>query len=496
MNPEEFTLFKENIARLGTRPSAYSRFPMRNSSVRKEYTLIDIKGILSRGDPFEIRQLSRHFYRYSGVYSRAVEYFATLLAYRTVMVPKFDTSRPPKKAPLLRSYYKACDFIDAIKVPTTFSDVTRSILIEGVFFGILIGDDTGAGDSWTLSQLPVEYCRTRFKTSDNLNILEFNLTYFITIAEQAYIEAALTAFPPHVAAAYNAYKLGQLTDPWIEILPSDGAAVFYYGDIVPLLASTIPSIFSYMEAQDRESERDENELYKLLIQKMPLDEEGNLKIPMPEVLAMHEAVSNMLRDKNTIEVLTTFGETSMESVQDSSTTNASNSRLEKYKESVFDEIGTSSGIFNSQGNLAVGKSIEKDTGLMTTWAAMYANWLSYQINRLYTGKNWSFTVDILPISYFNMKDMSAMYLSAAQFGFSKIYAGVASGVKQSQLKPLLSFEEDYLGLSESLIPLQSSHTASAEGAKDGKTKNGLTTEGGRPTLDDTKKADKTVQNEN
>ena len=85
-------------------------------------------------------------------------------------------------------------------------------------------------------------------------------------------------------------------------------------------------------------------------------------------------------------------------------------------------------------------------------------------------------------------------------------AGVAIGIKQKDQLSLMSFENDILEMASKMIPLQSSYTTSgADIKKEEKTEEkqaksdviqDLDNSGGRPTLDDTAKTDKTEQNEN
>jgi hypothetical protein len=59
--------------------------------------------------------------------------------------------------------------------------------------------------------------------------------------------------------------------------PVDGGACFCFSDDpTPLLLASIPQLKKLEDAVEREEKRDENELYKLLIQKMPIDNDGEL----------------------------------------------------------------------------------------------------------------------------------------------------------------------------------------------------------------------------
>jgi len=72
------------------------------------------------------------------------------------------------------------------------------------------------------------------------------------------------------------------------------------------------------DAVGREEKRDENELYKLLIQKMPTDSNGHLVFELDEIAEIHAGVSAMLKDLDTVDVLTTLGDATLENLQDSS----------------------------------------------------------------------------------------------------------------------------------------------------------------------------------
>jgi hypothetical protein len=51
---------------------------------------------------------------------------------------------------------------------------------------------------------------------------------------------------------------------------------------------------------------------------MPIDNNGNLVFELEEVADIHESIANMLKDVDTVDVLTTFGDTSLESLQETS----------------------------------------------------------------------------------------------------------------------------------------------------------------------------------
>ena len=131
----------------------------------------------------------------------------------------------------------------------------------------------------------------------------------------------------------------------------------------------------------------------------------------------------------------------------------------------------------------------------------FATFLTYHANRKFPNKKFFLEVSIMPITHYNRKEMFDLYLKGAQYGYSKIMAGVASGIKQSNLLSLITLENEYLNLAETMIPLQYSHTTSGkdvqEEAKRDKNKDSNVTDdkGVAPKKDGMEKSDKTRQNE-
>ena len=169
-------------------------------------------------------------------------------------------------------------------------------------------------------------------------------------------------------------------------------------------------------------------------------------------------------------------------------------------------MGRSSILFNANGNASLAYSIQKDEGFIRALNEIYSAWIRYQVNQKYATSTCSFDFTILETTTFNQKEIQSQFFQAAQYGYSKMVAGVAIGIKQKDQLSLMSFENDILEMASKMIPLQSSYTTSgADIKKEEKTEEkqaksnviqDLDNSGGRPTLDDTAKTDKTEQNEN
>lgn len=420
-----------------------------------------------------------------------------------MVIPVYQEGRG-SKAQILKAFHAALDFVDKLDVPNTFARITTEWIKTGVYNGILRKD----GDKVSIQDLPLEYCRTRFKDFNNLNILEFNLNYFNRISDETLRTEAVLTFPEIVQKAYKQWINHKLDDPWVMLPAADGGINFsFISDQTPLLIASIPKLKELDDAVKREEKRDENELYKLLIQQLPIDKEGELVFQLEEAAEMHASVADMLQDSDTVDVLTTFGDTTLESLQESSAASQSADRIEKYKKDAWDALGRGEILFNPEGSSSLPYAIKKDEALMIAYLNVYESWIKFHLNDEFGRKDVTFDFEILPTTVFNRQDLQTSYFRGAQYGYSKMYAGVAMGIKQMDQLSLMNFENEFLQMSLKMVPLQSSYTTSgntiqneeknnsaAKNTTGNSLSNDITNTGGRPELPDEQKSEKTQAN--
>ena len=215
----------------------------------------------------------------------------------------------------------------------------------------------------------------------------------------------------------------------------------------------------------------------------------------------------MLKDIDTVDVLTTFGDTDLESLQESSAATQSADRIEKYKKNAWDALGRGSILFNAEGSSSLAYSIKKDEALMIGYLNVYESWLRFHLNRLFARKGLEFDFEILPTTVFNRQDLQQTYFRGAQYGYSKMFAGVAMGIKQRDQISLMDFENEFLQMSTKMVPLQSSYTTSGTAVANEEKNNSsaqttiktqvssdIDNKGGRPELPDEQKSEKTQAN--
>lgn len=462
-----------------------------NSVASHDFTLEEIQDIIRSGDINQLRELSRLYYRTNSNYRNKVDYLVSLPYYDTVVTPIFEGKG--SQTQIIKAFYNACQFIESLDIRNTLTRITRAWIINGIYCGLLCE----AEGKVVIYDLPIQYCRTRFKDFNNLNVLEFNITYFDNFMHDIeYRNKIIGTFPVEIQAAWKLWQAGKLGDPWVMIPSSHGGVSFCFAeDQSPAIISSIPDLLALKNAIGREEKRDENELYKLLIQRMPIDSEGHLAFELDEVAEMHAGVATMLQDLDTVDVLTTFGDTTLENLQDSGSASQSSDKIDKYAKNAWGALGGGELLFNPDGSSTLAYMIQKDESYMKTYLNMYATWIKYLINERFSRNGVTFDFEILPTTRYNIKDFRNSYFQSAQYGYSKMYAGVACGIKQLDQISLMKFENEYLEMNKFMIPLQSSYTSSgATPAPSSGSSNASGGQVGRPELDDTEKSEKTQAN--
>lgn len=500
--PRDFSVFKKSLNSI----SSVSLSEYSNNRYGKKYrskerkTAEEIDEILLRDDENEIRELSRLYWGLSGLYKRLIEYVATMLTYDVLIIPKINPTKTPEKNKVLNILSNASYFIDNLDIEQELPRILTIVLVDGAYYGFFKECENG---KFLFQDLDPNYCRTRYKSANNLPVLEFDLTYFIKIEGMSAVTVVdeLNLYPKYVVKAYEKFfkantreKDGKYyindrkeleNNKWL-IIPDTLGVVFYYKEIRPFFATVIESVEDLNEYKGIEKALDKQELKKILLQKIPMDSNGELLFTLEEAEELHKAAVKMLRNNPDIDVFTSLAETEMLELQDSKQANRDN--LEKIERSVYNEAGISKNLFASDGTTALDFSQVADFALAYNMSKPFATFLSYHANRKFQDKKFFLEVTILPITHYNREKIFDLYLNGAQYGYSKIMTGVAAGVKQSNLLNLNTLENDYLDLATKMIPLQSSHTTSGtDVANEGK--------GGAPKKDGTQKSDKTRKNE-
>jgi hypothetical protein len=109
---------------------------------------------------------------------------------------------------------------------------------------------------------------------------------------------------------------------------------------IPLFLNAIPAILDLDAAQDLDRRKQMQKLLKIVVQKLPMDKNGDLIFDVDEARDIHNNAVQMLKRAVGVDVLTTFADIDSIDMSDKNTT-TSQDDLAKVERSVFNALGIS-----------------------------------------------------------------------------------------------------------------------------------------------------------
>ena len=462
---------------------------------------------IQRSDYNLMRDISNFYYKTSGIYNRLCRYMAYMYRYDWYVTP-YINSDSAKDEKVLDGFNKTLMYLDNFGAKKFFGEAALKVLRNGAYYGYI----TKNADRATIQELPPKYCRSRFTAATGQPLVEFNMRffddYFSTTAQK---QRMLEVFPPEFKKGYALYKQNKLppdfagdTSGWY-LLDAESAIKFNInGEDFPAFISVIPSIIALDEAQGLDRKKMEQQLLKIIIQKMPMDKNGDLIFDVDEARELHNNAVRMLGRAIGIDVLTTFADVEVADMHSTSATNADDKSMDRVKSAIYDQAGISQMQFNTDGNIALEKSILNDEASMYNLIQQFEQFLNILIKDFNKNpKKIYYKVQILGTTIYNYKDLSKLYKEQTQLGYSKMLPQIALGQSQSSILATAHFENDILDLVSTFIPPMQSSTMNADAIKQrngGNNKNNGNNASdngnGRPTKESQGEAvtEKTMQN--
>lgn len=482
---------------------------------------------INNGNIDAMREISNFFYKTSGIYNRMCRYMAYIYRYDWMItpvvnrglsvVPKADKDlTETNKNKALEDFFKILKTFDEFNVKKFCGDVALKVIRNGCYYGYLIPTTNG---KISVQELPPRYCRTRFCINEQ-PVVQFNMSFFddfyLTVEQRTKV---LNLFPDEFKKGYRAYKQGKLngrdfpgdTSGWYTLDPNNTIKFNINGDDYPLFIAAIPTLIDLDIARDLDQKRMAQKLLRIIIQKMPLDKNGDSIFDIDEAKELHNNAVKMLKKSIGTDVLTTFADVDVADMSDKSNTTQSDD-VNRVKMSVFDEFGTSVDNFNSTSNAALKYSDLNDASNMYNLLQQFEGFLNRLLKPYNTNsKRVYYTAQILETTNSNYQDMAKLYREQTQLGFSKMLPQIALGQSESSILATAYWENEILNLIEVFVPPISSATmnadtlqaltgksadnnAAAAGQSSGSSQIQSDSKAGRPEKADEDKSDKTIAN--
>lgn len=408
------------------------------------------------------------------------------------------------------------NYFDNSYIKKICGDIALQVVKNGCYYGYIVPSEKNL----ILQELPVRYCRTRYSVN-NTPVVEFDMRFFDTFRDMNYRLKVLKLFPEEFAKGYVLYKQGKLaledavgcqhTGSWYVLEPENCVKFNINNSDVPIFVNSIPTIMDLDAAQDLDRKKQMQKLLKILVQKLPMDKNGDLIFDVDEARDIHNNAVQMLQRAIGVDVLTTFTDVDSIDMSDKNTTTTTDD-LAKVERSVYNSLGISQNLFNTDGNIALEKSVLNDESTIRSLILQFNIFFNRIIEKKSSNKKYNFRFYLLETTQNNYQTLSKMYKEQAQMGQSKLLSQIALGHSQSFILNAAHFENEILHLSEIMIPPLMSSTMGSEdilglkgSSSNNKTQNNSGSSGsgtakvsngeaGRPEKPDDQKSEKTIQN--
>ena len=97
---------------------------------------------LANNDIALLREISKFFYRTSGIYERTCNYFASMYRYDWYIVPEvYDETVGEEK--IVGDFHRILNYLDSSYIKKICGDIARDIIIKGAYYAYIIEGKDG-----------------------------------------------------------------------------------------------------------------------------------------------------------------------------------------------------------------------------------------------------------------------------------------------------------------------------------------------------------------
>lgn len=412
-----------------------------------------------------IRNMSRFFYRVCSSYKRLVDYFAEIPLLYWTSSPIIDLTAEPNPDKIKKAFQKELKLLNNMNMENEFRKILRVVWREDVFYGYIYSTT----DSFMIDQLDPDYCKIAQLEDGCLNFA-FDFSYFDKYPVR------LETADSEIVSGYNTYLKDKQNSKWQILNPKKTICIKANDDnlseVVPPFVGIFEDLIDLIDYKSLIRNREEIQNYKLLVQKIPINEKSNsiedFMIDLDTAIQFNDSLSDSVPDQVGV-ALTPMDILPVEFKPDTSESDL----LSKAIRTVFDNAGTSQMLFNSDksGSVGLNASIRTDEMMAFAILRQLERWVRRYIK--YNSTSTKFSFEFLDISQFNRENFVQEQVSLAQSGVPNKFKLCAS-VRINPLDVISNcyIENELFELNMQFKPLSTSYTQSGN-AND---------EGGRPTI--------------
>lgn len=434
--------------------------PSETSASRSSIDLSTIQTALA--DPYAnipfLQQVSKVMYYSNGIYTRLIEEFTNIPMYDLYMTP---TSIPGFSGKtnaidkMNKEYEQIAQQIEKVNYKYNFKWFGRMLLLLGELYLYKVEDNSGI----FYKMIPNDICRVS-------GIMENNIyKYSIDLSKLSNAEL-LSTMPIPIQKLYEKYENGSLKgdEKLVENyyhLEENEAIAFLFDDGntrtkgVPPLCYLFDKIYRINEIEDADLESSAVDNLKIVHQKAPTNDEGELLMDIELLGQYHQATKRGLPRG----VAITTNPLQMEVFTLQRQANANLTTTQRAYEAVYTASGVNSELFNGarSSNESVLNSIKTDEMVVDRFNLIFCNFLNYEIKNKKRNAMWK--VEMVRNTYFNKKDIQSSARDDLVIGASKLRYLATLGHTPLTSLGLMMYEAQ-MSLEQYFRPVQSGYNSS------------------------------------
>ena len=395
-------------------------------------------------------------YRISnGILKQFINYQSNILTNDYFLVPT-DMTKFKNKEDMWKKELEVAKYLELFNVKKNFRWMFEELITFGELYIYLIESK----DSVVIVKIPQSICIIVGKDMNMQNVYGIDLSKIT--------EEELNYFPKEIQDAWNKKKNGTLkSDELVDnkyYKVSEKGVAFTLDEWgikgVPYFAHILDSLMALEDIEDLDLSNATTDNFKLIQQKVPIDDKGTYLLDYDAVGIYHQSVKNAV--PSGIGVVTSPMEIKGVPLTDSRVKNLDYAT--KVKKSIYDATGFNDDLFNGSksSNEAIAMGAVVDTLLPLKIQSMFASWINTILKNISKTKNWK-VVFCNSTEYNQLNMVKNERENLAVYGSKKKYLALQGYTPLEALNILLN--EEMLGIEEKMLPMQTSHTLSSEDEK-------------------------------
>lgn len=431
-----------------------------------------------------LRNLSKFLYIISPHYKRLCDHYGQMSPLYWYVEPYRLDMKNINIEMFKKTYQDTLNDLDNMNIQHEFSKVMQVAFREGVFYGY----EYSTSESYFIQKLDPDYCIiTGFE--DGVYSFKFNFKYFEND------ETLLDNFATEFTEKYRIYKnsaknkkkkrtrLNELGDEWQELSSESSICIKPDETVIypfPPFVGVIPDIFEIQEYKSLKKANTEMQNIAILVGSIPYlnskDVANNFALDLDTAIKFGNEVNSSLPDQFGF-LLSVYDKMELFKLSDDK---VGTDKVEEATNNFWRSSGVSKDLFTDSGSTdaAMKYSTITDEQSVFTLLLQIERWLNRKL-KYESSKKYKFKINILPITNFNKNEFINRELKLSQFGLpNKIKLCVANGISQSGVSSMTFLENEILGLADSFIPLQSSHTQNNDTGRPNEETNNQNSTGG------------------